>query len=79
LTVVVAQCTYGTVPASVASRTVGGLLLLGRWWCWWGVGRRCRVTFVMVFWLPFILSGRPSLCALSQPPPRRRFLVGSVL
>jgi len=44
LTVVVANCSYRTVPAAVASRTVGGLLWLGRWWCLWGVGRRCHVV-----------------------------------
>jgi len=47
LTLVVAYCTYETVPAAVASRTVGGLLWLGRWWCWWWADRRCRVTFVL--------------------------------
>jgi len=49
LTVVVAHCTYGAVLAPIVSRTIGGLLWLGRWWCWWGAGRRCRVTFVLVF------------------------------
>jgi len=79
LTVVVAHCTYETVSVAVAFRTIGGLLWLDRWWCWWGASRRCRVTFVLALWFMFLLSGRPSFCALSQPPLRRRFFVGDVL
>jgi len=30
------------------------------------------------FWILFLLSGRPSFCALFQPPPRRRSLVNGV-
>jgi len=37
LTVVVAHCIYEIVPTAVASRTVGGLLWLDGWWCWWGM------------------------------------------
>lgn len=29
--------------------SVGGLLWLGHWWCWWGAGRRCRVTLCWCF------------------------------
>jgi len=37
--------------------------------CWFRVG----------FWLMFLLPSRPSFYALSQPPLRRRCLVGDVL
>ena len=53
--------------------------------CRWVAGGVCGrlVTVVELpscwLWLLFLLSGRPSFCALSKPPPRGQFLVGDVL
>lgn len=68
LTVVVTYCTYETVSDAVTSHIVGGLLWLGRWWCWWGAGGRGRVTFVLVLvTVPFFLDVEASVRSPNVP------------